>query len=575
MKVRLMRDRAGALRLFEASLLAILFTIPTPDAIAASAAEQVVTAELTHVEDSNGSSPLSAEGRLKVVEGAVETERAPRAAAAAGNAAQQPPAQPPQREGTFRTQKFLEGIQLDLDFNYRFMANVWRGIQTLGRTDVTSATEALPPANQLRDYTDVSFFRHRSTAALRVIRPQVWNANLEMDLFGSDFNDGAIMGNEPAGILGSAGVRRASIDVRRVWLEYSGYQRTRIQVGRFGTRIGNGMLSNVNRDGVRAFINAGRGLQLVPTWVRGSQGSTVGESGIPNVDDKGGVQVVVNPVGGRNDALSTFVLLANYQPPMMMAHRFQLALAKQVDGTFNERQPEKLFVDLNGSGTFRRQFTYSWETAYMGSHSARSSVVGRRLRNQGFLLYGTGSYKLPENTLGGRLTVGATAGFGTGDSNPSDGRQKGMQSLFMDEAGYEYTVIYSDDIHGFNGSAASVGNMQGFANTKFLQPSLQVQVHRDVSARVTYTFLRAHKAQLEGTGPLGNGVFGVDPFLTFPATSTARTKEIGHEVDLHLNYVVDKNITLFTRAGWFDPGAIFGSGTRNVFKLESGLEFRF
>ena len=539
----------------------------TPAAFAGSTTEQQETTLAANVKDSGGSSPSSAEGRLLVE---LEAERA-HATAEAANTAQQPAAAQPKQEGTFRTQKFLEGVELDLDFNYRFMANQWTDILALGRTDFQPAPAGYTQ-EQLHEYGHTSFFNHRSSFAFRVVRPQRWNANLEMDLLGSDFNDGALLGAEPTGTLGAAGMRQASIKVRRIWIEYNRW--VRVQVGRLAMRFGNGILANINRDGVRVFKNLNPRVQLVGVWFRGSQGSTIGESGDVNVDDKGGVQVVVNPLGGSNDALNAVIVMMNYQP--VTNHRVQLAyVIKQWEGTFDERQPEKVFVDLNGGGTVRRLFTYAWEAAYQGGKSPRSPIVGTRLRNEAFLLFGTGSYRLPDDVAGGRLTFGVTGGFGTGDDNPRDGRQKSIQTLFVDETGYEYTVIYSDDILGYNGSAASLNNTQGFANTKFVQPSVLVQAHRDLSARITYTFLRAHKAQLEGTGPLGNGRFGVDPFLVFPATSTVKTQEIGHEIDLHVNYVVDKNVSLFTRVGRFVPGAIFGTGTHNVYKVESGLEFRF
>ena len=166
--------------------------------------------------------------------------------------------------------------------------------------------------------------------------------------------------------------------------------------------------------------------------------------------------------------------------------------------------------------------------------------------------------------------VGLRFGRGSGDDDPNDRRQENFENLFMDETGFTYTFIFSDDLHGFTGRGVDLRRGSGFANVTFAQPYLQFRPTPALNVFGSYTFLQATKAQAEGAGVLGPGAAprpGAAPIR--------RTRNIGHEVDVLIDYDVDGAVRLFAYGGVLFPGSIFGRAADNVWKVEIGAEFRF
>jgi hypothetical protein len=102
----------------------------------------------------------------------------------------------------------------------------------------------------------------------------------------------------------------------------------------------------------------------------------------------------------------------------------------------------------------------------------------------------------------------------------------------------------------------------------------------DLAFHASWTFLRAVRRQIEGSGPLGlsfagRGNYGLDPNMRVDATGTKRTRDIGHELDFSAEYLASSHVRLPLNFGVFRPGDIFGQGARTAVKFDLGVEYRF
>jgi Alginate export len=137
----------------------------------------------------------------------------------------------------------------------------------------------------------------------------------------------------------------------------------------------------------------------------------------------------------------------------------------------------------------------------------------------------------------------------------------------MDETGFRYNNLFADDIHGFGDIVASLGRGSGFANVTFVQPHVTFYPRKEKNLVIdfSFTFHRATRARMEGTGVLG----------ALPRASNRLTSNIGSEFDLNVEYLHKENVRPFIRFGGFWPGNIFGPQAARAIKLEGGIEFRF
>lgn len=418
------------------------------------------------------------------------------------------------------------------------------------------------------------FFDARSYLDLRVQKgPFAFVSSV--DLAGNEFNDGAILGNDQPP-LGAAGLRELELRVRQVAFEYHGP--VRIEMGRIPHQLGQGIVTHIFRDSIRVARIVGP-VTLVGSWVFGGEGVT-------RVDPLDASPGVENSPIGTAENLDAFLVLGNWSP--RPAHRLQTFVAWQVDTTFNDRNPEKVFLDLNGSGALGR-LGYAFELVYEGGQTPAAGTralatdvlpTGPRQDNRATLIFLTAGYQLvgtPPPTqpvvyqIANRVrppgTLGLRIGRGSGDDNPTDRHQKHFENLFMDETGFTYTFLFSDDLHGFTGRAADLRRGSGFANVTFVQPYLQFRLVPALNVFGSYTYLRATRGQ-----PLGAGILGVGAVLP-PAIR--RTRNIGHEVDLLIDHDVDPAVRLFAYGGVFVPGKIFDLAAARAWKVEIGVEYRF
>lgn len=384
----------------------------------------------------------------------------------------------------------------------------------------------------------VTFYDVRSYVTLEIRRTH-FRAVFSLDLAGDEFNDGAVLGNENPAVL-----RDLDAKVRHMWIQYDGIFHARL--GRHPAQAGHGIVTHIIRDAVRVWKEVGPATFSF-NLIKG--GETV-------VADPGSAKPrAINPPGGEDDDLDAFHFFTDLRTGNASRVRFEVL--GQSGSSFNDRFPEKLYFDLNASGKLGSRVSYAAEFAYMGG---KTPDFGQgRLDNRAYLVYLDGAYER------GVISPGFRFGRGSGDDNPTDGRQENFQNLFMDETGLRYTNIFADDVHGFDGTAASLANGSGFANVTFFQPRLGVRPLPSLTVTGLLTILLATKDRVEGTGPLGDR----------PATDTRITGDVGTEVDLNVVYNLDRQVTVFGFLGWFAPGLVYGPAADDALKGEVGIAFRF
>lgn len=384
----------------------------------------------------------------------------------------------------------------------------------------------------------VTFYDVRSYVTLEIRRRPI-GALFSLDLAGDEFNDGAVLGNENPSLL-----RDFDAKVRHLWIQYDGIFHARL--GRQPAQAGQGIVTHIIRDAFRVWKEVGPATFSFNLIKGGESMEAAPGSARPRA---------VNPPGGEDDDLDAFHFFTNLETGHGSSVRFEVL--GQSESSANDRFPEKLYFDLNASGKLGSHLSYAAEFAYMGG---RTPDFGQgRLDNRAYLVYLDAAYEWETISPGFRF------GLGSGDDDRTDRRQENFQNLFMDETGFLYTNIFADDIHGFDGTAASLANGSGFANVTFFQPRLAVRPLPSLTATGLLTILRATKDRVEGTGPLGNR----------PATGTRITGDVGTEVDLNVVYNVDRQVTVFGFLGWFRPGLVYGSAADDALKAEVGIAFRF
>lgn len=405
-----------------------------------------------------------------------------------------------------------------------------------------------------------SFSDIRSTLSLETVWDQ-WKVMTSVDLAGTDFDEGGLMGFDQA-----PRQRPFNLMVRQLYLDYKQADLgLTAQIGRIPARLGLGIVSSINRDAFRVaktldFVGLPQS-NLTGVWVRGAKGLTQQADHLPQppsyVTVAPGVSgtTATNDPNGAPHELNTYVLALNSS--IIPAHRLQAFVAQQVDFSQPGTYPQKRYVDVNldgGSGPWR----YGAEAVALLGQGPTSA--GARQDLNSFAVLATGTYKL------GALELGLTAGRGGGDVNPGDTVNNGFQALFLDESAFAYNHLFGDDLHGFNGTDASIGWGAGLNNVTFLQPSLSYTFTPELTSSLSYTKHFTTAPVYAGSGVLGRTA----------TASTTLASNVGDEVDARVAYKLGV-ATIYGAASTFMPGDVFANpGLANAAsKLEVGTEVRF
>lgn len=387
------------------------------------------------------------------------------------------------------------------------------------------------------------------------------------DLAGTDFDEGAIMGFDS-----SARQRPMQVMLRHLYLDYAMPElgMTAI-VGRQPARLGLGLVSAINRDAfklTRALGDLGPLAKsaLTVSAIRGGKGNTLWPDHLPapsaNVTIQKGMSGAVQGAPITNDPdgswheLGTYVLAYSAAP---LGQRVQAFFAQQIDMSQAAVYPSKRYLDINGD-TNIGPVAMGLEGVWLSGVGPAAASTGQRPDLRSYALFGTMRYTHEA------LDFGFVVGRGGGDNDATDNVNNGFQSLFIDEQSPAYNQLFGDDIHGFDGTDASIGRGAGLNNVTFLQPNVTWHLSPDVTANLGYTYHLASVPQRVGAGVMGLA----------PTTNTDTTSDIGSELDARVSWKIGPT-NLYGAAATFVPGGIYAKpGFANAaHKLEIGTEVKF
>lgn len=354
------------------------------------------------------------------------------------------------------------------------------------------------------------------------------------------------------------------VDQAFLWFNVPGIS-TAFTVGRFQWAVGNRLILDNNYDGVSADVKAGDGM-LKLGWARVSEG----------VDGTTDLAQTAKDWRNSYDGRDADLLLASYTTPIGATKMEFYGLyyndasisdstAYLVDGLFYNRprftpQVTSLAVfGLSGNAKFD-QLTLNFEANYLTGKDKINNLTHKGFLNtsgtggmdalkydindgnvSGYNLYVRGDY-----TIAPALTLGAVAGLGSGDKDPTSGNGNINK---LRTAGFFYlTEVWEDSImpdeEGITPQGLGAPNIRAyreFQNTTAFQLNGTYSIMSNWKFFLSFTYLTA-------TQPI-HAWTAAGPNLNLSA------KDIGWEMDFKTDYKVYDNLTLTLRGGYFTPGA--------------------
>ena len=385
--------------------------------------------------------------------------------------------------------------------------------------------------DNVRDYMSVRSFVNLG------VKQGDFNALLSLNLAGSEFDDGFFWGSEEG-----APLQPWNTSIQYLVLDYKGVVDARL--GRMPAIIGNGIVGHSTQDGlrIRKDIND---FSVTGYWFKGDEVLRANTN-------TGSPFIYSDSTGGARDL---DVLMVPVEWRLNASSKVELVFARQFDSRPDQGFPQKMFFDVNLKTTLD-QITYDAEFAILRGETPFNAFNLQRNKFQAYMLYLSTYYEQ------GQAGIGWSVGYGSGDREPSDGIDKNFQSLFLDETGYHYTHIFSDDLHGFTGNTGDLARASGFGNVTFFQVNGSIKPHPSFMLRGYATLLRASQAR-----DVGTGIFGTN-------TSDNLTRKIGYEVDLMTEYLFTEYSSLFLSTGLFLPGEIFAYQDL-AYKVTTGVAIWF
>lgn len=163
------------------------------------------------------------------------------------------------------------------------------------------------------------------------------------------------------------------------------------------------------------------------------------------------------------------------------------------------------------------------------------------------------------------LQFGRGSGNGTDDSNA--GTMRNFSALFMCRERNKFGNIFSEDIR-----AGYYFNDSNLANITYLRLDTTFEPRHGLKLTPSVTRVWTTREVYAGHGPVFDWSQGT-------ATSTDRTRDVGWEVDLDVNFPIYKRLDGFFSLGYFRPGAVYarpdGSKPKAAFEAILGGEFKF
>lgn len=167
----------------------------------------------------------------------------------------------------------------------------------------------------------------------------------------------------------------------------------------------------------------------------------------------------------------------------------------------------------------------------------------------------------------GNVSAGLQFGRGSGNGTSTSGTMRDFSSLFMCRERSKFGNIFSEDIR-----AGYYFNDSNLANITYLRLDTTFEPRAGLKLTPSVTRIWTTSEVFAGRGPVLDWSQGT-------AISTDRTRDVGWEIDLDVNFPIYKRLDGFFSLGYFRPGAVYarpdGSKPKAAFEAILGGEFKF
>ncbi len=169
----------------------------------------------------------------------------------------------------------------------------------------------------------------------------------------------------------------------------------------------------------------------------------------------------------------------------------------------------------------------------------------------------------------GNLALGLQFGRGSGNGTDStaSGTMRNFNGLFMCRERNKFGNIYSEDIR-----AGYYFWDSNLSNITYLRADLTIEPVKGLKIVPALARMWTTKSVFAGRGPVFDWSRGM-------ATSTARTRDVGWELDLDVSYPLYKFVEGFASFGYFRPGEVYqrpdGRSAKAAWEFVLGAEVKF
>lgn len=213
----------------------------------------------------------------------------------------------------------------------------------------------------------------------------------------------------------------------------------------------------------------------------------------------------------------------------------------------SDEEDSPIFFGIHSDGDVTDSLEYWLELAYVWGKDGSNNI-----RGFGFDLGSTYVFNLP---LEPSITVGYA--FGTGDTDPDDGVDKGFRQSGLENNEGSFNGVADFKYYGelFD---PELSNLSIFTVGAGMKPT------EESSVDLVYHYYVQHKA----SDSLRDVRIDADP--------DGRSKSLGSEIDLIIGYQgIENNLELALVLGYFIPGEAFPSESENSFLTKLLIQFGF
>lgn len=368
--------------------------------------------------------------------------------------------------------------------------------------------------------------------------------------------------------------------------------KTAFNVGRFNWSVGNKMILDNNLDGIDANIALGDGT-LKLGWAKVSEGM----NGLSDNGKIGGADP-----RGNTDNRDADLYMAQYKTKIKETNlEFYGAFYKDrsiddntaylIDGLYFNRprftpQVTQAMVFGIAGDSKMDKLSVTYEANYLVGKDDIANITHAGVQNVPFGGNDALKYDINNGDLSGynvyvkanyavsdKVSVGAVAGMGSGDDDPTQG--EGNINKLRTSGFFYLTEIWEDSImpdeEGITPQGLGAPNIRGYReleNTTALQLNATFKPMKKLSLFTSFTYLKA-----------------TQPIYAWTAAGPDLTKsadDIGWEFDVKADYSINEKLGVGVRGGYFQPGTggaylVNGNDTFDdgAWEIKSTITFKF